>query len=272
MPRRIFVLNLLKHLIQRHAIFLCINMFLLAGLQFLICAIVSMIDIPGIVNESMKNIPPFMRALIEQQFLGGLNQKGLLAFGWNHPIALAIGTAVALVFASRAVAGEIESGAMELLLSQPIARLSYFTGHVLFALTSIALLSLIGVCGTLIGIHVYSLAPIDGIILFKVALNFFLLHSAWYGITLLFSVFGREAGRVAFIGFVLALVSYFVQVIAQLWTKAAFLLPYTLHTYYSPQKIFVNSEIKPISVIVLMGFIVVSIGIAGWRFRERDIP
>lgn len=266
------LINLIMHLVRRHAIFLCINMFLLAGLQFLICGIVSMIDIPGIVNESMKNIPPFMRALIEQQFFGGLNQKGLLAFGWNHPIALAIGTAVALVFASRAVAGEIESGAMELLLSQPISRLNYFTGHVLFALTSIALLSLIGVCGTLIGIQVYSLAPIEGIILFKVALNFFLLHSTWYGITLLFSVFGREAGRVAFIGFLLALISYFVQVIAQLWTKAAFLLPYTVHTYYSPQKILVNGELKPISVLVLIGLIVVSISIAGWRFRKRDIP
>jgi ABC-type transport system involved in multi-copper enzyme maturation permease subunit len=247
-------------------------MLLLAGLQFLICGIVAMINIPEIMNSALQNIPPFMRALIEQQFFGGLTQKGLLAFGWNHPIALAIGTAVAIVFASRAVAGEIESGAMELLLSQPISRLNYFTGHVLFALTSIALLSLIGVGGTLIGIHVYSLAPIEGIILFKVAFNFFLLHSAWYGITLLFSVFGREAGRVAFIGFLLALVSYFVQVIAQLWTKAAFLLPYTVHTYYSPQKIFVNGELKPISVIVLVGLIVASICIAGWRFRKRDIP
>ena len=247
-------------------------MFLLAGLQFLICGIVSMVDIPGILNESMKNIPPLMRALIEQQFFGGLNQKGLLAFGWNHPIALAIGTAVALVFASRAVAGEIESGAMELILSQPIARSSYFTGHVSFALTSIALLSLAGMCGTLIGIHVYSLAPVEGIILFKVALNFFLLHSAWYGITLLFSVFGREAGRMAFIGFLLVLVSYFAQVIAQLWAKAAFLLPYTVYTYYSPQKILVNGELKPISLIVLTGLIVVSIGIAGLRFGKRDIP
>lgn len=270
--RKIIMFNLLKHLIRRHGIFLCINMFLLAGLQFLICVIVSMIDIPGILNESMKNIPPFMRTLIEQQFFDGLTQKGLLAFGWSHPIALTIGTAVALVFASRAVAGEIESGAMELLLSQPISRLSYFTGQVLFALTSIALLSFIGVCGTLIGIRVYSLAPIEGIILFKVAFNFFLLHSAWYGITLLFSVFGREAGRVAFIGFLLALVSYFVQVIAQLWAKAAFLLPYTMHTYYSPQKILVNGELKPFSVIVLVGLIVVSLGTAGWGFRKRDIP
>jgi len=264
--------NLIKHLVRRHGIFLCINMSLLAGLQFLICGIIAMIDISGIMNGALQNIPPFMRTLIEQQFFGGLTQKGLLAFGWNHPIALAIGTAVALVVASRAVAGEIESGAIELLLSQPISRLSYFTGHVLFALTSIALLCLIGVCGTLIGIHVYSLAPIEGAILFKVAFNFFLLHSTWYGITLLFSVFGREAGRVAFIGFVLALVSYFVQVIAQLWTKAAFLLPYTVHTYYSPQKILVNGELKPISVIVLVGLIVVGIGTAGRRFRKRDIP
>jgi ABC-type transport system involved in multi-copper enzyme maturation permease subunit len=185
------VLNLLKHLIRRHGIFLGINMFLLAGLQFLICGIVAMIDIPGILNGALENIPPFMRALIEQQFFGGLTQKGLLAFGWNHPIALAIGTAVALVLASRAVAGEIESGAMELLLSQPISRLSYFTGHVLFALTSIALLSLIGVCGTLIGIHVYSLAPIEGIILFKVALNFFLLVKRGLTNDLLF---GRSIG------------------------------------------------------------------------------
>ena len=267
------VFNLFKHLAARHGIFVVINAILLAGFEFLICAVVSTIDIPSVLGEIMKNIPPLMRSLIEQQiFGGGFNSKGMLAFGWNHPIALAIGAAVAIVLATRALAGEIENGAIEFLLSQPISRYGYFTANVIFAILALAALSLIGASGTLIGQQTYGLRAFDYLIMLKLVLNYFLLNLVWYGVTLAISVFGREAGRVAFTGFLLALISYLIQVIGQFWSAAEFLLPYTVNTYYSSKQILLENCLQAKSIGVLISVTLVSLCAGAWRLMKRDIP
>ena len=131
--------NLLRHIATRRAPFLVMAGLLLGWFQFLICAAVSSVDIGAAIQTLMNSLPPMLRELVATQFFGGLNERGLLAFGWNHPIAHALGTAVAIVLGSRAVAGEIETGAVELLLSQPLSRTTYLAMHVLFALVALAL-------------------------------------------------------------------------------------------------------------------------------------
>ncbi len=263
--------NLLKRLLVRHRLVLAAGAGLMAGLQFLICAVVSTIDIPGILSGLLKNVPPVMQSLI-QQYLGGFSAADLLAFGWNHPIALAVGAAVAIVLAARAVAGEIENGVLELVLSQPISRPRYFAGQALFALAALAALALAGAFGTFLGQRVYALHALTVHTVLLLALNYLLLQFAWYAAALVLSVFGREAGRVAFGGFFLALVSYLVQVIAQLWPRAAFLLPYSLNAYYSPPQILARQALAARSVAMLLAVGAVGIALALWRFLRRDIP
>ncbi len=264
--------NLIRRLAARYILFLTINMLLLAGFEFLLCAIVSSMDIPGILTEVMKNIPSIMRTFIEQQFFGGLTSAGLLAFGWGHPIALAIGTAAAIVLATQAVAGEIENGSIELVMSEPLSRNGYFAGNVLFGLLSLALLSVIGAFGTFLGQHIYGIRLFSPSKLLLLTLNYFLLHGVWYALTLLLSVFGREAGRVGFVGFLLALVSYLLHVISQLWPQASYLAPYTVHNYYSAQMILIEGILPVKSVLVLVMLAAICIFAAGWRFKKRDLP
>jgi len=266
------VSNLLKRLMARHGAFLAVIAALLAGFEYLICAIVATVNVRGMLEELIKNLPPFARTLVEQQFFGGLGPAGILAFGWNHPITLALGTAVAIVLATRAVAGEIETGAVELVLSQPISRLRYFVAQVLFALLALSALIAVGACGTLLGQLVYGIHVLGAGTLFSIGLNYLLLQSAWFGITLVISVFGREAGRVAATGFVLALVSYVLQVIAQLWTKATPLHRYSVFGYYSPLDIVTRHHVPAKSAAVLLCLIIVAIALSAWRFLRRDIP
>jgi len=266
------VSNLIGHLIRRHTGFLAISAFLLFGFEFLMCAIVSTVDLGGALQELLKSVPPSMQSIIEEQFLGGLGPKSILAFGWSHPISLALGTAVAIVLASRAVAGEIETGVMELTLSQPISRGRYIGAQILFALSALAAVSLSGACGTLSGGWIYGLHLFPAWMLLKLALNYFLLQSAWYGLTLAFSVIARESGRVATAGFLMALVSYLINVIAKLWKSAAFLLPYSLNTYFSPQEILLDNNLKTKAVLILSGVLLAGILFAIQHFRRRDIP
>jgi len=265
------VTNLLKRLFFRHALFLAAVTAVLAGFEFLICAVVSTIDVPGLLAELLNNVPPAVREFVRQSF-GGFSAADLLAFGWNHPIALAIGAGAAVVMAARAVSGEVENGALELVLSQPISRRRYFAGQVVFAVSALSLLSAAGAAATLAGQRVYGLRALDGRTLVLLALNYCLLQLAWYGLTLLFSVLGREAGRVAFAGFLVALLSYLVLVIAQLWRNAAFLLPWSVNNYYSPREILAAHALPVRSVAVLAGFAAAGTAAAFWRFLKRDIP
>jgi len=266
------MLNILKRLTSRYWIFVTACGFLLAGFQFLLCAMVSTVDITGAFAELTRTFPPFLRTVIEQQLFGVMSDAGILAFGWNHPITLALGTAVSIVLASRSIAGEIENGAMELIISQPIYRRTYLTAQVIFALASIAFISMLSASGTLLGQYVFKFEAFSTFSVAEIALDFFLLNAAWYGITLLFSVFSREAGPVATIGFLLALISYFLNVIGGLWDKAAFLLPCSLHTYYSPKNLLVEN-IFPVFDIFLPGVIAsITVGISYWKLSRRDLP
>lgn len=264
--------NLLRHLASRQGPFLVICSGLFALFHFLICAAVSSANVGAALETLMRSLPPVLQNLVTSQFFGGMSERGLVAFGWNHPVAHAVGTAAAIVLGARAVAGEIEGGAAELLLSQPFTRSTYFATHVLFTLLALGLLSLAGVVGTSLGQAVFDMPLFGSGALLTLALDFFLLLSAWYGITLVLSSSGHEGGRVAGIGFLLAVVSFFAQAIGRLWGDAAFVLPWTPHHYYSPQTILVEgaSSLRPL--LILLAVAAAGIALAGWRFGRRDLP
>jgi len=106
----------------------------------------------------------------------------------------------------------------------------------------------------------------------RLLLNILLLQSAIYGVTLLASSFGREAGQVAIVGVLIAVVSYLIDAVGNLWSKAAFIPPYSPHHYYEPHNILVDGTLRPIVVIVLAAFALLTITTAFARFGSRDLP
>lgn len=264
--------NLLRLLAVRHAAFLATSAVLLGLFQYLICAAVASVDVSGALQVVMQSVPPLLRGLVETQVFGGLTPRGLLAFGWNHPVAHALGTAPAIVLAARAVAGEAERGTIELELAQPLRRATYLAVQVGFAACALALVTLTGIAGTLIGQRVFGLPGFRPGVVAALGLDYLLLQFTWFGITLLISAWGREGGRVAAIGFLVALVSYFAQVIGQLWERASFVLPFTLHDYFSPRDLIVEgaSVVRP--ALVLLAVSVACVCAAWWRFATRDLP
>jgi ABC-type transport system involved in multi-copper enzyme maturation permease subunit len=245
---------------------------LLAAFQFLICAAVGSIDVSGALETLVRSLPPLMQELVSSQLFGGFTPGSLLAFGWNHPVTHALGAAVAIVLAASAVAGESETGAIELLLSQPLSRGAYFAAHVAFGLAAIACMSAAGVAGTVIGQAVFKIERFGGGRLLRLALAYGLLQGAFFGITLLFSVFGREGGRVASGGFLIVLISYFGEAIGRLWSKAAFIKPWTLHQYFPAHDILVRGIGIGQPALVLGGVMAASLALAWARFRTRDVP
>lgn len=236
--------NLLRHLASRHNLFLIICILLFGGFEFLICAIVVNIDLGGAINQLMKSFPPALQSMLSEQFFAGFTTRGLLAFGWNHPIAHTVGLALAIVLATRAIAGEIENGMIEVLLTQPLSRSAYLATHSFFAFICLALLTTGGITGSMIGQSYFNIDVFTAADFTKLGASYFLMQSTWFGVCLMLSAFGREGGRVAITSFVIALVSYLINVVGKLWPAADVLLPYSIHTYYSPQAILVNNTFE----------------------------
>lgn len=264
--------NLVRRLAARHAPFVLACALLLGAFEWLISAVVASVDVSGALAAVVQSLPPMMQALVEQQLFGGFSEAGLRAFGWGHPIAQAVGAALAIVLATEAVAGASEDGTIELTLAQPLARRAYLGAHVSFALGALAVVALAGVAGTVAGGRVYGLAPFGVVALARLALDYVALQAAVFGLTLLASAFGREGSRVALLGFLCALVSYLVHVIGGMWEAWKPLVPWTLHAYYVPRDLLVDGAGVARPAATLLALALATTLVAWARFRTRDLP
>jgi ABC-2 type transport system permease protein len=264
------VLNLMRRQLARNAVFLAIAALMLGGFEILLCAVVASIDVEGAFGQMLQFAPPIVRTMIEQNLMGG-SPAGVLAFGWNHPVVHALLTAVAITLAARAIAGEVESGSIELVLAQPLSRARYFAAHVLFGLAALSAVLTTGAAGTAIGQAAFSI-PGFGLRLGALFINMLLLQTAIYALTLLASAFGREGGRVALVGVLLAVLSFLVNAIATLWSRAEFAKPYSLHSYFDPRQVLVQDTLSGASLAILAVVTVLATGAAYLRFARRDLP
>jgi len=264
--------NLMARLMRRHAVTILACAGVLAGFQLLMCAIVATIDIGGALEQLVAFAPPAIQAMISQSVLAGGTVPGLMAFAWNHPITHALAMAVPIMLAARAVAGEVESGTIELVLAQPISRVTWLAAHVVFALAAMGVVAGAGVTATAVGQRIFDIDAFTHVRLLALLAAFLLLQLSVFAITLAFSAVSREAGRVAFAGVMVALMSYLVQAVAALWPRVESLGRYSLHHYYDPRALLVEGRFDPLVVIVLLGTAVVAGAVAVHAFRSRDLP
>jgi len=265
--------NLLRRLSKRHGIFLATIGLLLFGFQILICAIVGNTNIEGALQELSGSMPPFIKNFLTEELALGIGSRGLIVFAWNHPVVHALLAAVMLTLASRAIAGEIEDGTLELILTQPLARPIYLATQITF--TFFVLLGLISamLIGVKLGLSIYGLQRVLSWPAFlPVALNLFSLEMAVYGVALLLSSLWREAGRVVTITLLFVLISYLLQAVARLWPAIQFLQHYTIFEYYSPQRMVLNESISWGNSAVLLAVSLLTSAAGWWRFMRRDIP
>ncbi len=265
-------LNLLRRLLRRSRFFLLICAGSLALFELLVCAAVSTLNVQAFGAQILATLPPMVQAMLGPQLLTLFTPMGLLAFGWNHPITIALGAAVAIATASRAIAGEVENGAIELVLAQPISRAGYLATQLAFGLGALAFITLVGLAGSLAGEILWKIPRFGLASAFALASGFWLVNAAAFGFALMLSAFGREAGRVGGGAFLAVLASYLVQAIGRLWSRAAFLLPWSIYERYNPRDLLTTGHLPAASLAVLGGLLVATVAIAWLRFARRDLP
>jgi ABC-2 type transport system permease protein len=251
---------------------------------------------------------------VAQAVMGGAGVQfdrptDFLAVELLHPVVITLACIWAVGRAAGAVAGELDRGTMELLLSQPVPRNRLILAHLLVDCVVIPALCLSIVAGTRVGLAAVGPFAVDYSVLDKIktpvpiprgpavlavdaspqpgaVTNLAALMFAVSGLTMAVSAANRSRWRAMGVA-VLAVVGMFVaNVVGQLWDSAALLRPLTLFFYYQPQDIWLAHDWfvdpgeswggRPLVQLPATG-VLAGVGVVGYLialrvFTRRDLP
>ncbi|MBA4187609.1 MAG: hypothetical protein C0467_06275 [Planctomycetaceae bacterium] len=194
-----------------------------------------------------------------------------LAMGMLHPIVLTLCVVWAVGRAAGAVAGELDRGTMELLMSQPVPRNRLIFAHFLVDLIVLPTICLAFFAGTQFGLAIvgdfipdYTMLKslkgpggrtisfptpenpqplaVSGLGEFTGLMNTFSMMFAISGITMTLSAVGRSRGKVTGYAVLIVVVMFVANTIGQLWEPAGIVRPLTLFFYYQPQKAMLDGN------------------------------
>ncbi len=194
---------------------------------------------------------------------------------WNHPIFLLIVSIWAIARGSGAVAGELERGTMDLVMSRPVSRSSFLASQVAVGLIGLALMMGAMVAGNLAGSRYNTLeTPPSPLALTLPALNLLALGWAIYGYALLLSAGDLVRWRPSLIASVVTFAMFVALVIAAIpsledwkWLEKT-----SVFKAYNPVEVITQGE-----TLAFNGGLLAAIGGAGVAgayliFLRRDLP
>lgn len=258
---------------KNHRGFFVFSFIIIAMMQFLVITLVSSMETGPIMDVMMQQLPERFQTLINEQFLSGLTLKGAAAFGFNHPLVLALLVIYAINIPNRHISTEIETGTLELLLAYPFRRTTLLIS--LWMATGLLLLLII--CGAWAGsfaaIFLQEALSLDLFMqMLKIGLNLWLLLILIMSYTLLIATFMKTGSKAGFYGAGVTLIFYFGNFLTALWKPISFVEPINIFTYFQPQKLMFDQRSLWLNVTVLSTLIVICLILSVRQFNRRDIP
>ena len=183
------------------------------------------------------------------------------------PIILII---MVVAYGGSALAGEIEGGTIGILLSQPISRIKLFLGKYIAGITGILIFVLASILSIVPFAILYSVdySLQNNLTLALLGSGFAL---ALFSITMMFSSFFSERGKVTLLSAGLFMLMYFLNILATLQESLANLKYFSLFHYFDYNSALLRNEIDTKSIAVFLGVSLVCTGIGLFWFNRRDI-
>ena len=274
-------------------------------------------EVQGVPKEAFDEILFKGPGKVSQAVMGGAEiqfdkPNDFLAVALLHPVVIILGCLWAVGRSGGAVAGELDRGTMELLLSQPVPRNRLILAHFLVDCLVIPALCLTVYAGTQLGLYLVGPFVVDYSALGKLPpafqvfvkagpptlavsaerqglalVNLAGLLFATSGLAIAVSSVGRNRWRSLGVATLAGVAMFTVNVIGQLWETAAFARPFTVFFYYQPQKIWLKNEWlvdfgeaftpgRPLFEVPVLA-VLFGAGLAGYAFAlavftRRDLP
>ncbi len=221
-------------------------------------------------DDLISSMPPELIALMGSSgadlgTLGGYFETEYLGLMWMLIVSSAV-----ILYAMKAVAGEVSAGTMELTLAQPVSRMSLIVTRIAglvvvsaaLVVATIAPIQLLGP-GYDIDISARAYALLYGVgMLFVLAVG---------GIALALSAGARESGKpTAIVGGLLGGM-WIMHVLAEVSDLASWFEPLNLLKYWRPADIINEGAVTPEVWWVYAGVVAATFAIAVVRFVRRDV-
>lgn len=215
----------------------------------------------------------FSRVLLGSQLGGATSSTSFLAFGFAHPLLFALTWAFILTNCTRVLAGEIERGTADLLLTLPISR-----GGVFMSVSVVCVGAGIPLCiAPLVGAWLGEIvSPLDEPLVFSklaiLAVNLFALYLAIACATLFISTLVSRRGPVVIAMIAWLLGSFLLTFLSQFFVIADWLSMLGFVHYYRPLPV-VRAGDWPIGHMATLVVAAAAFWTMGYAvFARRDIP
>jgi ABC-2 type transport system permease protein len=242
---------------------------------------------------------------VAQSVMGGADVRferpnDFLAVELLHPVVLTLCGLWAVGRASGAIAGELDRGTMELLLSQPVPRGRLIGAHLLVDAVVIPVVCLSLVLGTQLGLWLVGPFTVDYTMLQKLTsnspfkpdmgpetldvsaarqiwgtVNTAGLMFAFSGLTMAISSINRNRWKATGYACFVYVGMFIANVVGQLWDTVSWMRPASLFYYYQPQKIWLAGEWTVDGIPVMPVLLAVGVGGYAVAYRiltTRDLP
>lgn len=196
---------------------------------------------------------------------------GAVTLGTEHPFVIALIGIFAVGSGSVAIAGERQSGTLEIVLARPLARRAYLATHELVALAVVALLVAMLLAGMSVGALALGIdRDLDLGMMPLVWLNGFLLWGAFATFSLAASASFDRPGPAIGLAVAYLLVNYFLEILGSFWSAAQWTQEYSLfHHFESGQILTGNANLFDFALLATAS--AVPLLYALWVFPRRDL-
>jgi ABC-2 type transport system permease protein len=222
------------------------------------------------LDELWQSYPESIRKAFGGENLQFATFDGFVSVEYLSQMWVIVMTAFSVSVASAAIAGEIEKGTMELLLSQPISRRAVLVTRHLFFEAGLLIL----IAATIIPIALG--APLAGgdlkyAGLFALILPAFLFYGAIGSITFMFSAIFSSRGRAIFFSLGLIIFSYALDILAKINDTIGNVHFLSIFFYWDPYRYLHGPDWAWADMTVLAVLMLATTFAAVWWFERRDI-
>jgi ABC-2 type transport system permease protein len=240
--------------------------------QLAICGIVHDNDRVKALVQYIDMLPSFLKTFIGGEAVKYGNISGLISIGYQEPFVLLLYMLFAVGVPTALLAGEVQRGTMELILSRQTTKTQVYICAGLITVVGMYALVVVMFMGTVVSTNLYEFeqqVPLYNF--FKLAINGGILASAVGGIALLAAACFRR-GMAVSLTVAFLVVNYFIMIITQWWPRMKWLDPVTIFNYVDGAKIFMEPRWPVGDMCVLISLLVISTIAGGIIWSCRDLP
>ncbi len=258
---------------KSHQSFLLFSMFIISLLQFIILKLVTTIDYSLIIPQMLEQLPENIKALLGENAFSMATVEGASTLGLNHPLVLVILSLGAIMIPSQHIAGEIETGTLELILSFPVKRIKLLLNLYVSGAAILFFIIFCALCSSLLSINIFHQLTFEMFIkMSQICFNLWLLFVFIMSLTMVLSSFEKEGNKVGIRVAGIVLFFYLLHYLSSMWDAIQFIKPFNIFTYYQPGTLMNDQRSLLLHFIVLSSLILLCLVISIYQFNRRDIP